>query len=56
MQVHTLTHMEFGPAPVQFGEPFRCWECGSLDQVGFVLRKFTFAIIDHSPLEAYANR
>jgi hypothetical protein len=49
MQVHTLTHMEFEPAPVQIGEPFRCWECGSPDQGGM------FLIIDHSPLEAYAD-
>jgi hypothetical protein len=41
--------MEFEPAPVQTGEPFRCWECGSLDQGGM------FLIIDHSPLEAYAD-
>ena len=49
MQVHTLTHMEFEPAPVQVGEPFRCWECGSLDQGGM------FLIIDHSPLVAFAD-
>jgi DNA repair protein RadC len=49
MQVHTLTHMEFEPAPVQIGEPFRCWECRSPDQGGM------FLIIDHSPLEAYAD-
>jgi len=49
MQVQTLTHMEFEPAPVQIGEPFRCWECGSPDQGGM------FLIIDHSPLEAYAD-
>lgn len=49
MQVHTLTHMEFDPAPVQIGEPFRCWECESPDQGGM------FLIIDHSPLEAYAD-
>jgi hypothetical protein len=47
--------MEFEPAPVQIGEPFRCWECGSPDQGAHVLRKFTSAIIDHSPLEAYAD-
>jgi len=41
--------MEFEPAPVQIGEPFRCWECGSPDQGGM------FLIIDHSPLEAYAD-
>lgn len=49
MQANTLTHMEFEPMPVQIGEPFRCWECGSPDQGGM------FLIIDHSPLEAYAN-
>lgn len=49
MQVHTMTHMEFEPTPVQVGEPFRCWECGSPDQGGM------FLIIDHSPLEAYAD-
>ena len=49
MQVQTLTHMEFEPAPVQIGEPFHCWECGSPDQGGM------FLIIDHSPLEAYAD-
>ena len=49
MQANTLTHMEFEPTPVQIGEPFRCWECGSLDQGGM------FLIIDHSPLEAYAD-
>lgn|GEM_PF-1151905 len=49
MQVQTITHMEFEPAPVQIGEPFRCWECGSQDQGGM------FLIIDHSPLEAYAD-
>ena len=49
MQVQTITHMEFEPAPVQIGEPFRCWECGSPDQGGM------FLIIDHSPLEAYAD-
>lgn len=49
MQVHTLTHMEFEPTPVQIGEPFRCWECGSPDQGGI------FLIIDHSPLEAFVD-
>jgi hypothetical protein len=49
MQVNTLTHMEFEPTPVQVGEPFRCWECGSPDQGGM------FLIIDHSPLEAYTD-
>ena len=49
MQVQTLTHMEFESAPVQIGEPFRCWECGSPDQGGM------FLIIDHSPLEAYTD-
>jgi hypothetical protein len=34
---------------VQIGEPFHCWECGSLDQGG------KFLIIDHSPLEAYSD-
>jgi hypothetical protein len=41
--------MELEPTPVQIGEPFRCWECGSPDQGGM------FLIIDHSPLEAYAD-
>ena len=49
MQIHTLTHMELEPTPVQIGEPFRCWECGSPDQGGM------FLIIDHSPLEVYAD-
>ncbi len=49
MQVHTMTNMEFEPTPMQIGEPFRCWECGSPDQGG------TFLIIDHSPLEVYAD-
>ena len=49
MQVQTLTHMEYEPAPVQIGEPFRCWECGLPDQGGM------FLIIDHSPLEAFAD-
>jgi len=49
MQVHTLTHMESEPKPVQIGEPFRCWECDSPDQGGM------FLIIDHSLLEAYAD-
>jgi hypothetical protein len=35
--------------PIQIGEPFHCWECGTLDQGGMYL------IIDHSPLEAYAD-
>lgn len=49
MQEHTLTQMKSAHTPVQIGEPFYCWECGSLDQGG------RFLIIDHSPLEAYAN-
>ncbi len=49
MQTHTLTDMDHQSTPLQIGEPFRCWECGSLDQGG------TFLIIDHSPLEAYAD-
>jgi hypothetical protein len=49
MQVHTLTNIELEPAPAQIGEPFRCWECGSPDQGGM------FLIIDHSPLEAFAD-
>jgi hypothetical protein len=49
MQEHTLTKMESAHMPVQIGEPFHCWECGSLDQGG------RFLIIDHSPLEAYVN-
>ena len=49
MQVNTLTHMESAPTPVQIGEPFRCWECGSHDQGGM------FLIIDRSPLEAYTD-
>ncbi len=49
MQVHTLTNMESEQRPIQIGEPFHCWECGSLDQGGM------FLIIDHSPLEAYSG-
>ena len=49
MQTHTLDHMELAPTPVQAGEPFRCWECGELDQGG------TFLIIDRSPLKAFAD-
>jgi len=49
MQGNTLTHTEFDATPVQVGEPFHCWECGSPDQGGM------FLIIDHSPLEAYAD-
>lgn len=49
MQGHTLTDMELDPTPVQIGEPYRCWECGSPDQGGM------FLIIDHSPLEVYTN-
>lgn len=49
MQTYTSTHTEPAPTPVQTGEPFRCWECGSPDQGGM------FLIIDHSPLEAYAD-
>ena len=49
MQEHTLIQMEPAPIAVQIGEPFHCWECGSLDQGG------RFLIIDHSPLEAYAG-
>ena len=54
MQKHTLTDMAQQSIPVQIGEPFRCWECGALDQGGYVLRKFTSAILDH-PLEAFAD-
>jgi hypothetical protein len=49
MQVHTLENMDHEATPVQIGEPFHCWECGSLDQGGM------FMIIDYSPLEAYAD-
>jgi hypothetical protein len=49
MQVHTLENMDHQATPVQIGEPFHCWECGSPDQGGM------FLIIDHSPLEAYAD-
>jgi hypothetical protein len=49
MQGNTLIDTEFEPTPVQIGEPFHCWECGSPDQGGM------FLIIDHSPLEAYAD-
>ena len=49
MQVNTFTHTEFEPAPMQIGEPFCCWECGSPDQGGM------FLIINHSPLEAFAD-
>lgn len=35
--------------PIQIGEPFHCWECGSQDQGGIYL------IINHSPLEVYAD-
>ena len=49
MQTHTLIEIDHPSTPVQVGEPFRCWECGSLDQGGM------FLIIDHSPLEAYAD-
>lgn len=49
MQINTLAHMDLEPAPVQIGEPFRCWECGSPNQGGMYL------IIDHSPLEAYTD-
>jgi len=43
------------PTRFQIGEPFHCWECGEPDQGGTYLRKFTSAIIDHSPLEAFAD-
>ena len=49
MQVHTLTNMELKTRLVQIGEPFHCWECGLPDQGGM------FLIIEHSPLEAYAD-
>jgi hypothetical protein len=49
MQVNTLEDMDHHATPVQIGEPFHCWECGAIDQGGM------FLIIDHSPLEAYAN-
>ena len=44
MQIQTLI-----PAPVQTGEPFRCWECGSPDHGGM------FLVIARSPLQAYAD-
>jgi hypothetical protein len=49
MQEHTLIHTQSDPTPVQIGEPFHCWECGSLDQGGM------FLIIDHSPLEVFTD-
>ena len=49
MQERNLIKIETAPKAVQIGEPFHCWECGSLDQGG------RFLIIDHSPLEAYAG-
>jgi hypothetical protein len=49
MPVHTLTHTESAPTPLQTGEPFHCWECGALDQGG------RYLIIDHSPLERYID-
>ncbi|NJD60807.1 MAG: hypothetical protein C3F13_16280 [Anaerolineales bacterium] len=49
MQERNLIKMESAPIAVQIGEPFHCWECGSLDQGG------RFLVIDHSPLEAYAD-
>jgi hypothetical protein len=49
MQENTLIQTESAPMLVQIGEPFHCWECGSLDQGG------RFLIIDHSPLEAYVD-
>jgi len=49
MQVHTFTHMEPAPGPVQIGEPFRCWECESPDQGGM------FLITNHPLLEAYVD-
>jgi len=35
--------------PIQIGEPFQCWQCGAPDQGG------TYLIIDHSPLETFAD-
>jgi hypothetical protein len=49
MQINTLSHTEFESLSVQVGEPFHCWECGSPDQGGM------FLMIDHSPLEAFAD-
>lgn len=49
MQIDKLAQMGSESMPVQIGEPFRCWECGSPDQGGM------FLITDHSPLEAYAD-
>ena len=45
MQTYTDSRLN----QIQIGEPFRCWECGSLDQGGM------FLIIDNSPLETYAD-
>ena len=47
MQDHMNTDTDH--LPVQIGEPFHCWICGSPDQGGMVL------VINHSPLEAYAD-
>jgi hypothetical protein len=49
MQERNLIKIVPAPKAVQIGEPFHCWECGSLDQGG------RFLTIDHSPLEAYAD-
>jgi hypothetical protein len=47
MEIHMNNSTQ--SAPIQFGEPFHCWECGSLDQGGIYL------IINHSPLEVYTD-
>jgi hypothetical protein len=49
MQERNLPKIKPAPIAVQIGEPFHCWGCGSLDQGG------KFLMIDHSPLEAYAE-
>jgi hypothetical protein len=49
MQERNLIKIEAAPIAVQIGEPFHCWQCGSPDQGG------RFLVIDHSPLEAYAD-
>ena len=49
MQEQNLIKIESTPRAVQIGEPFHCWECGSIDQGG------RYLVIDHSPLEAYAD-
>ncbi len=49
VQDHTKPNTDRTSFPVQIGEPFHCWECGSPDQGGM------FLVINHSPLEAYAD-